>query len=201
MNNYYLLIGLGLIVASAVGLVLVFTRHIKPHMSQDQVKSNEAAPLGVLSQSIQHEEEVRLRQEYDRQIAEESQRFGSALKVTSDRLTEEAYNLSDSVIKDELDSYRTTLESIATNTNKKMEEFYGTIDKQREELQKSMQESIEAEKTKMLAQLDTRLGDIVSSYISEALGGGVDLGSQMEYITQTLESNKEELKKDLTRGN
>jgi hypothetical protein len=41
---------------------------------------------------------------------------------------------------------------------------------------------------------------VVASYISEALGSGVDLGAQMQFILTSLEAHKEEIRKDLLNG-
>jgi hypothetical protein len=47
---------------------------------------------------------------------------------------------------------------------------------------------------------DAKIGDVVSSYISESLGSGVDLGAQMQFILTSLESHKDEIRKDLLNG-
>jgi hypothetical protein len=44
------------------------------------------------------------------------------------------------------------------------------------------------------------MGDVVVSYISEALGSGVDLGAQMQFILSSLEAHKDEIRKDLLNG-
>ncbi len=63
-----------------------------------------------------------------------------------------------------------------------------------------MEQELSEERQQLVARFDTRMGEIVASYITESLGGGVDLGSQMTFITETLEANKAALKKDLLSG-
>ena len=48
-----------------------------------------------------------------------------------------------------------------------------------------------------LQQIDTRLNDAVTSFLIENLGADVDLGAQLPHLLNTLEQNKEDIKKEL----
>jgi len=63
-----------------------------------------------------------------------------------------------------------------------------------------MERQLAAENKHLVEKFDTKIGDVVASYISESLGSGVDLGAQMQFIVSNLESHKEDIKKDLLNG-
>ncbi len=46
-------------------------------------------------------------------------------------------------------------------------------------------------------QFNTRLNDVVSSYLTECLGSQVDLGAQSTYIFAALEQHKADIKRDV----
>ncbi len=195
----YLYLGLGLLVISVLALVFVFVRHINPHLpDKATTKTPPAAP--VITPPTAAELEAQLKLAYEHQISTASQQLGVDLKATSGRLSEQVERLTTNVIEEELENYKQTLEEVRKVATETMEQIHQAVEAQRTELHTSMEAELAEERKRLVAQFDTRLGDIVASYVAESLGGGVDLGSQLQYITQTLETNKEELKKDLLGG-
>ena len=81
-----------------------------------------------------------------------------------------------------------------------MEKIRAAVEQQRFELRQSMEADLVAERQRLADKFNAKLGDVVSSYLAESLGGGVDLGAQMQYILSSLEAHKEDIKKDLTGG-
>jgi exonuclease VII large subunit len=198
MNTTYLAIGLVLLLVSVLGLVLVFSRQIRPHLPEHAKPTTPPPP--VLTPPTAAELEAQLKLAYELQITNASQKLGADLKSTSDRLSQQVENLTTRVIEEELGDYKKTLDEVRKVATETMEQIHQAVENQRLELHQSMESELAEERKRLVAQFDTRLGDIVSSYVAESLGGGVDLGSQLQYITQTLESNKDELKKDLLGG-
>jgi hypothetical protein len=81
-----------------------------------------------------------------------------------------------------------------------MEQIHQAVEHQRVELRQGMEAELESEKKILADKFDAKIGDVVASYISESLGSGVDLGAQMQFILTSLESHKEEIRKDLLNG-
>ena len=201
MNTTYLYLGLGLLAVSVLALVLVYRRQIHPHLPNKQEESK--APVvvtPVITPPTAAELEAQLKLAYEHQISTASAQLGVDLKATSGRLSEQVERLTTSVIEEELESYKHTLEEVRKVATETMQQIHQAVEDQRTELHASMEAERAEERKRLVAQFDTRLGDIVASYVAESLGGGVDLGSQLQYITQTLETNKEEIKKDLLGG-
>ncbi len=156
-------------------------------------------PISV-SEPTAAELEARLKTAYEAKIVEATATFGEDLKGTSTRLSEQVSRLTTSVIEEELDSYQKTLEEVRHTAVEAMDKIRTAVEQQRVELRQGMEADLAAERAKLSAKFDTKMGDIVASYIAESLGGGVDLGAQMQFIMASLEAHKDEIKKDLTSG-
>ncbi len=144
--------------------------------------------------------EAKLTAAYEAQIAASVQVFGEDLKATSTRLGEQVSRLTTTVIEEELEEYQKTLEQVRATANEAMEKIRAAVDQQRLELKAGMEADLAAERQRLADKFNAKLGDVVSSYIAESLGGGVDLGAQMQYIISSLETHKDDIKKDLTSG-
>jgi len=115
-------------------------------------------------------------------------------------LSEQVSRLTTTVIEEELEAYQKTLEEVRHVAIQAMEQIHQAVEHQRVELRDGMEVELAAEKKLLADKFDAKMGDVVSSYISESLGSGVDLGAQMQFILTSLEAHKEEIRKDLLNG-
>jgi hypothetical protein len=144
--------------------------------------------------------EGKLKAAYEAKIAEATQTFGTDLQGTSQKLSEQVSRLTTTVIEEELEAYQKTLEEVRKAATQAMDQIHQAVEHQRVELRQGMEAELEGEKKLLADKFDAKLGDVVASYISEALGSGVDLGAQMQFILTSLEAHKEEIRKDLLNG-
>lgn len=161
--------------------------------------SGQAHPIKI-NEPTAAELEAKLKAAYEAQIAASSQVFAEDLKATSARLGEQVSRLTTTVIEEELTAYQQTLEEVRKSAAEGMEKIRAAVEEQRIELRKNMEADLAAERARQVELFNAKLGDVVSSYIAESLGGGVDLGAQMQYILASLESHKEDISKDLLNG-
>ena len=154
----------------------------------------------IVSDLTAAELDSKLKTAYESKIGEATATFGADLKNTSTRLSEQVSRLTTSVIEEELESYQKTLQEVRATAVEAMDKIRSAVEGQRIELRQGMEADLAAEQAKLAAKFDTKMGDIVASYIAESLGGGVDLGAQMQFIMTSLEAHKEDLKKDLLSG-
>lgn len=191
------------ILAGVIGILSVLALVQSLQLSGLKAKlaklNTQPKPITV-SEPTAAELEARLKAAYDAKIVEATATFGEDLKGTSTRLSEQVSRLTTSVIEEELDSYQKTLEEVRHTAVEAMDKIRTAVEQQRVELRQGMEADLAAEHDKLAAKFDTKMGDIVASYIAESLGGGVDLGAQMQFIMTSLESHKDELKKDLMSG-
>jgi hypothetical protein len=156
-------------------------------------------PLKI-SEPTAAEIEAKLKAAYEGKIVEATQTFSGDLTTTSKRLSEQVSRLTTTVIEEELEAYQKTLEEVRKTATQAMEQIHQAVEHQRIELRQGMEAELEAEKKILTDKFDAKIGDVVASYISESLGSGVDLGAQMQFILTSLESHKEEIRKDLLNG-
>lgn len=193
-------IGSALVLLSLLGLWYVLHRHVRPQLTKAVDPVAPAAIVPTITPPTAAELEAKLKIAYEEQIDAASEQFGVDLKATSTHLSEQVTRLTTSVIEEELTGYQQTLEEVRKVATETMEQIHQAVEGQRIELRQNMEKELADERQRLVAQFDTRLGDIVAAYVAESLGGGVDLGSQLQYITQTLEANRDALKKDLLGG-
>lgn len=153
-----------------------------------------------VSQPTAAELESKLKAAYEAKISEATQTFGADLQNTSTKLSEQVSRLTTTVIEEELEAYQQTLEQVRQSATQAMDQIHDAVERQRVELRQGMEADLAAEKQLLADKFDAKIGDVVSSYISESLGSGVDLGAQMQFILTSLESHKDEIRKDLLNG-
>jgi hypothetical protein len=182
-----------------LGLALVVVaQHIHMHRLHGQVQeASHASVTPKITQPTATQLEAQLKAAYEMQIQSSVKVFGEDLKGTSVRLGEQVSRLTTTVIEEELEAYQKTLEEVRHAANEGMEQIRAAVEQQRVELHKNMEADLAAERQRLADKFNDKLGDVVSSYIAESLGSGVDLGSQMQFIISSLEAHKDDIRKDL----
>ena len=188
------------------GIVLILTAIIVwqslglKRLRDEQARAAAAPkPIGVTAPTAELLEH-KLTSAYEAKITEATGAFGADLSATSAKLSEQVSRLTTKVIEEELEAYQKTLEQVRATATEAMEQIHQAVERQRIELREGMEAELAAEKKLLADKFDAKMGDVVASYISEALGSGVDLGAQMQYILNSLETHKEEIRKDLLNG-
>jgi hypothetical protein len=188
----------GLLVMLTIVVIVQSLELRKLHHLQHDMQA-QPKPLKI-SEPTAAEIEAKLKAAYESKIVEATQTFGGDLTSTSKRLSEQVSRLTTTVIEEELEAYQKTLEEVRQTATQAMEQIHQAVEHQRVELRQGMEAELESEKKILADKFDAKIGDVVASYISESLGSGVDLGAQMQFILTSLESHKEEIRKDLLNG-
>lgn len=187
------------VVVMMVVVVVAQSLRLKKLQTQKVEADQKPKPLKI-SQPTEQELDLKLKSAYEAKITEATQTFGTDLTATSKRLSEQVSRLTTTVIEEELEAYQKTLEEVRKAATQAMDQIHQAVEHQRVELRQGMEAELESEKKVLADKFDAKMGDVVASYMSEALGSGVDLGSQMKFILQSLESHKEDIRKDLLNG-
>ena len=182
-------------------VTVVIVQNLQLRRAAEAQTADQAAARPVrIAQPTAEDLEAKLKAAYEAKIGEATQTFGTDLQATSTRLSEQVSRLTTQVIEGELEAYQKTLEEVRHVATVAMEQIHQAVEHQRVELRLGMEAELAAEKQHLADKFDAKLGDVVSSYISESLGSGVDLGAQMQFILTSLEAHKEEIRKDLLNG-
>lgn len=187
------------VVVMMVVVVVAQSLRLKKLETQKVEADQKPKPLKI-SQPTEQELDLKLKAAYEAKITEATQTFGTDLTATSKKLSEQVSRLTTTVIEEELEAYQKTLEEVRKAATQAMDQIHQAVEHQRVELRQGMEAELESEKKVLADKFDAKMGDVVASYMSEALGSGVDLGSQMKFILQSLESHKEDIRKDLLNG-
>lgn len=202
MTSYYIVFGV-IVALAAINYLCLFwilrlQNLVKAAESTAKI-SHEEHPS--LKPQISPEKLAELNNKIEKQAEAAIEQASTSLKESLDKslgqVGQNVGDLSDKIIQDELTKYQNALEEVRQASVDKLSEVQASIDKRRSELEEALTADVAAEKAKVLERFDKQIGEIVSAYLIEALGSGVDLGAQSSYIMATLEQNKAEIIKAL----
>ena len=137
------------------------------------------------------------REELQKAAAEAAGQLQQSLDNAVTQLSAHMTELANDSISPEFEKYQVSLEalreqSIGTFTKLQME-----LDKRRDQLIAELEKDVEVERAKRIELFNQRLNDVVSSYLAESLGTNVDLGAQTNYILQSLQKHRDDIKRDI----
>ena len=193
----YVFIASSVVAIALIGLLAWQSRKRLPHPPAPAAPS---VPQVKVSQKTAEQLEQELEQAFRQQIQTSTATFAQDLTETSQMLSKQVQRLTVEVITRELDQYTETLEKVRSIAEGAAKQIQSAVAQQEADLQKALEAAVASEQQRRLNQIDAQLGNIISAYLVEALGSEVDLGAQTAYILQSLESHKDDIKKDLTGG-
>ncbi|HSX36866.1 MAG TPA: OmpH family outer membrane protein [Patescibacteria group bacterium] len=117
------------------------------------------------------------------------------LEDTATEINKLVEKMGTEAVATELERYRAKLEKLTEDAEEKIGGAGAEIAEHQGNLKAKLEEEMAAEKQRLLAQIDTRLADAVSSFLIETMQHDVDLGAQTAYITKMLEEHKQEFTK------
>lgn len=120
------------------------------------------------------------------------------LDATSEEINGLVKRLATEVVGDELERYRADLTKLHTQAEKELGGIKQAVDSHQTELKAKLAEDMEAEKKRLIQQIDTKLADAVGSFLLETLQHNIDLGSQTPYLTELLEEHKADFVKEVS---
>jgi hypothetical protein len=126
-----------------------------------------------------------------------SVKLKKSLDSTVDQLSVQISDMANSSVSQEFEKYQISLQALRDQSIQEFGKLQKELDDRRTQLTEHLDHIIQAEGEKRLAALDTRMNDVISSYLIESLGNQVDLGAQSAYIFETLGKHKDEIKRDI----
>jgi hypothetical protein len=124
-----------------------------------------------------------------------------SLVATNDQINDLVMRLATDVVSNELEHYKADIAALHEQTKADMSGISAEVSKHQEELKAQIKQELEAEKQRLISQIDTKLADAMGSFLLEALGHNVDLGSQSTYLLQMLEEHKADFMKEVGNEN
>lgn len=138
------------------------------------------------------------RKDFEKVLRQSALELAQDLQNTATEIKQKVQELGTDAVAKELENYRAKIAELQQQTETTIGTMHQDITSHQEELKTKMTETLEAEKQRMITQMDTKLADAVTSFLTETLQHDVDLGAQTTYLTKMLEEHKAELTKGVT---
>lgn len=123
------------------------------------------------------------------------------LQATTMALNKQLEKLGSEVVTSETERFHTILQDLRAQAETIVTSAQTEIAGHQTEIKAKLTESMEAEKKRLIDQIDTKLADAVASFLTETLQHNIDLGAQSSYLTTLLEEHKAELIKGISDEN
>lgn len=126
-----------------------------------------------------------------------AERLQGSLNNSVDQMSS---NISESLgtdLRAEFEKYQVSLAALRDQTVGEFTKIQQELDHRKLELMEHLEKEVAEERERRLEAFNQRMGDVVASYLTEALGNQVDLGAQGTHIIETLEAHKDDIKRDM----
>lgn len=133
-------------------------------------------------------------------IGENAMFLQQDLRLTTSQLNDYMKDEIKTVLQEEFAKYEESIASAKELALESIEKTKVAIDQQRTVLEKQMNEQVVAEKARLIKHFEANMAGIVNHYVLEAIGSEIDLTSQLDYIFQNLEENKQAIVEDIRSG-
>lgn len=166
--------------------------HFRPHLHDAEHihKADQSVHLPpTVREKLLAEAEAHFRSVVD-QAAKDLQKD---LDGTAEDIKKQVEKLGDEAETKELEHYKATVVQLQEKTKGDISDIDKELADQKAQLKAQFSQDLEAEKQRLLAQMDTKLADAVGSFLLDTLQHNVDLGAQMPYLMSVLEEHKTEL--------
>jgi hypothetical protein len=177
--------------------------YARAHSKQVQQPEHEHEPAQIPSITVDLPHDVRERlvtasqQQFKEILDQSTGKMQQDLGATAGHINNLVLRLASEIVSGELERYREDLSKLHEQAHASMSGISAEVAKHEEEVKAKITQELEAEKQRLLQQIDTRLADAVGSFLVEALGHNVDLGSQSAYLVGLLEEHKGEFAKEV----
>jgi hypothetical protein len=187
----------------AAGVLTAFLgRYVYEHYRAEPQTDLQPELPPTIMVDLPHDVRERLTQASEKQfqdiLGQSTGKLQQDLGVTTSHINNLVMRLASEIVSSELQRYQQDLAKLQQQTQASMGGISQEVAKHEAEVKNKITQELEADKQRLIQQIDTKLADAVGSFLVEALGNNVDLGSQNAYITQLLEEHKNEFKKEVS---
>lgn len=151
----------------------------------------------VFDQQDMAEVQKRADAELEQAVSTAAQQLEASVNRGVQQLSAHVNEAAATSISQEFEKYQANLRALNNQTVQEFANIQHDLDEQRTQLQQQLITEINQERERRLAHFNDRINDVVASYLAEALGNRVDLGSQTAYILASLDQHKDDIKKDI----
>lgn len=204
--------GLILIIGSLLSSTAAFLWLIWRLDSRGAAKKGPAGLDGRLNEAVatdvehifddEFREELRNRGRlhFEKIIGENAMFLQQDLRETTAQLNEYMRAELTRTLQDEFKNYQQSIADAKQIALNSIEKTITTIEQQRQFMEQQLLAQTQANKARMIKQLEQDMATILNHYIVKAIGNQVDLTDQLDYILDELEINKKAIIEDINGG-
>lgn len=129
--------------------------------------------------------------------AKAAKQFEESLSKTVPKLVADIDEVNTKAMKEEFEKYRANIQALSAEAMQDQFQLQQEVADHRKELMEALDKEVVTQYKKRMGEFDSRLSNVISSYIIDTLGQQADLGAQFPYLLSRLEAQKEQIKKDM----
>ncbi len=192
--NTYLLIFLLIDVFLTGALAATALRHAYAHFrpeEHDREKSHKpSVQTAHLPPAVREKLLEEAQENFRRVLNHAAKDLQHDLDSTANQIKKQVGRLGNEAENEELEHYKETVNKLEDETKADMQTTDKELTEQKAALQAKFADDLQAEKQRLVQQMDNKLADAVASFLMETLQHNVDLGAQSAYLTTMLEEHK-----------
>lgn len=128
---------------------------------------------------------------------ESAERLQKTLNNTVDQMSVNINDMTSNQLTGEFEKYQVSLQALRDQTITEFTKIQKELDKRKVQLLEHMDHEVAEDRAKRVDDFNSKINDVVASYLTECLGNQVDLGAQSNYIFASLQAHKDDIKKDI----
>jgi hypothetical protein len=183
-----------------VGIIAtIAVQHAIAHFRPRKETAKAVADQSIhLSPAVREQLLADAQKKYQTLLDHSAQELQKDLSSTATLLTTQLNKIGTKIVNDELDQYKNALRDMHVQADEAINGGRKEIETYKSEVKEKLTAEMEAEKQRLIAQIDTKLSDAVVSFLIETLQHDVDLGAQSTYLTKVLEEHKDDFKQGVS---
>jgi F0F1-type ATP synthase membrane subunit b/b' len=154
----------------------------------------------IFDDEFREELRNRGRLHFEKIIGENAMFLQQDLRETTAQLNEYMRAELTRTLQEEFKNYQQSIDDAKQIALNSIEKTITTIEQQREFMEQQLLSQAQANKARMIKQLEQDMATILNHYIVKAIGNQVDLTDQLDYILDELQINKVAILEDIKNG-
>ncbi len=198
---------LGVLGASAIAFIWIAVRlghggggGPAQQATADFAKAAEDDVERIFNTEFREELRNRGRLHFEKIIGENAMFLQQDLRLTTSQLNEYMKSEITRKLQEEFDKYEQSIMDAKQLAIDSIQKTNQAIEQQRAMLSQQVQSEMEQERARLVKRFEEDMAEIINHYIMAAIGDQIDLSDQLEYILSELETNKQAILEDITRG-
>lgn len=151
----------------------------------------------IFSKEFHEELRNKARLDFQRVINENAMFLQQDLRLTTSELNEYMKKEITGKLQEEFAAYQQSIQDVQHAAVESINNTVTSAHEQQKLLAQQIQQDTDARKEQIIANFEANMAEVVNFYVLKAVGDQLDLKEQLPYILRQLQSNREDMKKDM----